>query len=44
MGSNALATRKTSDNPGFVSLVATLALLMLVVDVAVMAFHFSPME
>ncbi len=44
MGINALATRKTSDNPGFVSLVAIVALLMVFVDVAVMAFHFSHME
>jgi hypothetical protein len=43
MGINALATRKTSDNPGFVSLVAVAALLMVFVDVAVMAFHYSHM-
>ena len=44
MGINALATRKTSDNPAFVSIVATVALLMVFVDVAVMAFHYSHME
>jgi hypothetical protein len=44
MGINALAIRRISDNPGFVTLVATVALLMANVDVAVMAFHFSQME
>ncbi len=43
MGINALATRKTSDNPTFVSILATVALLMVFVDVAVMAFHYSHM-
>ncbi len=44
MGINALATRKTSDNPGFVGLVAAVALLMVFVDLAVVAFHYSNME
>ena len=44
MGINALATRKTSDNPAFVSILAIVALLMVFVDVAVMAFHYSHME
>ncbi len=41
MGLNALATRKSGDYPGMVALIASLALLLVAVDVAVLAFHFN---
>lgn len=44
MSINALATRKVSDNPGFVALVASVGLLLMLTDIVVLGLRFSNME
>jgi hypothetical protein len=44
MSINALATRKTSDNPGFVTLLASGGLLLMLTDIVVLGMRFSNME
>ena len=44
MGISALATRHTSNAPRFVALVASVVLLLVVLDLALLGFHFSQTE